>query len=121
MAELQEGKRVNIKKKKARSLYFGVAMDTGELLTVDAVPRGLECKCICPACGIRLEAHKGDKKAHHFAHDTNNECYYGQEMSIYSAFHDFLRKKKMRMKFERNNFRKYNTYYRIILLRCLRL
>ena len=92
MAELQEGKRVNIKKKKARSLYFGVAMDTGELLTVDAVPRGLDCKCICPDCGTRLVARKGEENRHHFAHETNNECYYGPEMSIYRAFHDFLQK-----------------------------
>ena len=42
MMESQEIRRVNIKKKKNRSLYFGVAVDTGELLTVDAVPRGLD-------------------------------------------------------------------------------
>ena len=92
MMESQEIRRVNIKKKKNRSLYFGVAIDTGELLTVDAVPRGLDCKCVCPACGTRLEARKGEKKAHHFAHETNNECHYGPELSIYRAFCDFLQK-----------------------------
>jgi ssDNA-binding Zn-finger/Zn-ribbon topoisomerase 1 len=92
MMESQEIRRVNIKKKKNRSLYFGVAVDTGELLAVDAVPRGLDCRCICPACSTRLEARKGDKKVHHFAHETNNECHYGPELSIYRAFFAFLQK-----------------------------
>ena len=92
MVESQQIRRVNIKKKKNRSLYFGVAVDTGELLSIEAVPRGLSCKCICPACGTRLEARKGEKKAHHFAHETNNECHYGPELSIYKAFFDFLQK-----------------------------
>lgn len=82
MVESQQIRRVNIKKKKNRSLYFGVAVDTGELLSIEAVPRGLSCKCICPACGTRLEARKGEKKAHHFAHETNNECHYGPELGI---------------------------------------
>lgn len=92
MIESQEIKRINIKKKKDRSLYFGVAIDTGELLPIGAVPRGLACKCICPACGTRLEARKGEKKAHHFAHETNNKCYYGPELTIYKAFFGFLQK-----------------------------
>lgn len=92
MMESQELRHVNIKKKKSRSLYFGVAVETGELLSIEVVPRGLSCNCICPACGTRLEARKGEKKEHHFAHETNNECHYGPEISIYRAFYDFLQK-----------------------------
>ena len=43
-------KKINIKKKKSnRSLYYGVAANTGELLSVHDVERGLACGCICPA------------------------------------------------------------------------
>lgn len=92
MTEQAELKQVNIKKKKTRSLYFGVAVDTGELLPIESVPKGLACKCICPSCGTSLVAHKGEYLTHHFAHERNNECYYGAELSVYRAFYDYLRR-----------------------------
>lgn len=40
----------------------------GRLVTVDEVRQGVECGCVCPACGSRLVARKGAQKVHHFAH-----------------------------------------------------
>ena len=40
----------------------------GTAVHVSEVERGLACKCACPACGGRLVARKGKKRAHHFAH-----------------------------------------------------
>lgn len=89
-------KKINIKKKKSnRSLYYGVAANTGELLSVHDVERGLACGCICPSCSTRLEARKGEKKAHHFAHESNKECLYGAEISVYLAFYELLKKAKI--------------------------
>lgn len=92
MTEQTEIKQVSIKKKRSPTLYWGMSETTGELLSINAVPRGRACNCICPACGTSLIAHKGEIVAHHFAHETNNECYYGAELSIYRAFYDYLKK-----------------------------
>ena len=63
---------VSIKKKKSNQpIYFGVDPTTGEVLSIDKVERGLACGCVCPACGTRLEARKGEIVRHHFAHETN--------------------------------------------------
>lgn len=88
-------KKVNIKKKKTnRPIYYGVAENTGELIAVNDVERGLACGCICPSCGTCLEARKGQKKKHHFAHKTNKDCLYGAEVSIYRAFYELLKTSK---------------------------
>ena len=85
--------KLNIKKKKSdRPIYFGIATETGELLSVDNAARGRACSCICPSCGTKLLARKGEIKKHHFAHEINKECLYGAEISIYHAFYELLRK-----------------------------
>lgn len=40
----------------------------GRLLHIDEVLSGLACNCVCPGCGRRMVAKKGDVQAHHFAH-----------------------------------------------------
>jgi hypothetical protein len=40
----------------------------GQLLHIDEVPSGLACNCVCPGCGRRMVAKKGDVQVHHFAH-----------------------------------------------------
>lgn len=88
-------KKINIKKKKSnRSIYYGVAASTGELLSIHDVERGLACGCVCPSCGTRLEARKGEKKTYHFAHESNKECLYGAEISVYLAFYELLKRTK---------------------------
>ena len=44
---------------------------SGNIVHVDAVPRGKYCGCVCPACEAPLVARKGEVKAHHFAHANN--------------------------------------------------
>ena len=75
-------------------MYYGIDMSTGEIKSVEEVNRGFDCNCMCPSCGTRLEAHKGNKRAHHFQHDGNKECLYGAEISLYRAFYELLKKKK---------------------------
>ena len=90
-----DAKKINIKKKKSNSpIFYGIMEDTGSVVTVDNVERGLACGCICPSCGTRLEARKGESRAHHFAHETNKECLYGAEISIYHAFYELLNTSK---------------------------
>lgn len=85
-------KSPNIKNKSRPYLmYYAVLEETGELVPVDAVERGLACGCVCPLCGTRLEARKGEKNAHHFAHDRNYKCLYGAEIAVYKEFCELLK------------------------------
>lgn len=44
------------------------------MVHISEVSRGKACGCVCPDCGIRLIARKGNKTAWHFAHSTLTEC-----------------------------------------------
>ena len=48
----------------------------GRLVTPVEVPRGLACRCICPACEDTLIARQGEKVTWHFAHRSHGgtEC-----------------------------------------------
>lgn len=46
----------------------------GQLVTVNDVPSGLACGCLCPACGAPLVARKGPQKVHHFSHSVKTDC-----------------------------------------------
>jgi hypothetical protein len=62
---------------------FGRAAD-GRMVSVDAVPRGLDCNCVCASCGARLVARKGEVNQHHFAHHIETEnCVAARESSIH--------------------------------------
>lgn len=43
----------------------------GLMVQVSDVERGLNCDCVCPACGRRLQANKGNKISHYFSHDPS--------------------------------------------------
>lgn len=45
----------------------------GRLLHIGEVPSGLACNCVCPGCGRRMVAKKGDVQAHHFAHNAQQD------------------------------------------------
>ena len=53
-----------------------IRKETREPVHVSDVDRGLACKCICNDCDKPLIARKGDERAHHFAHqgDQNSTC-----------------------------------------------
>src|SRR3712207_4094896 len=49
------------------SLVFGERPD-GTIVHISEVASGLGCTCVCPGCGTRLVARKGDRKDHHLGH-----------------------------------------------------
>lgn len=72
------------------------ALKDGNIVSIDDVPSGKECGCVCPACGGELIAHKGQKRMHHFKHRSSEDCEYGYESSLHLAAKDILsRSKKM--------------------------
>ncbi len=67
---------------------FGLDQQTGELVDVADVPRGLACGCICPSCKVPLQAKQGEINRWYFAHETRgtyklaaDQC----ELSIWTA------------------------------------
>ena len=61
------------------------ALKDGNIVSIDDVPSGKNCGCVCPACGDELIARKGEKRMHHFAHRSNEDCEYGYESSLHLA------------------------------------
>ena len=54
-------------------LAYGEHKD-GRMVHVGAVPQGLACGCVCPACKSPLVARKGAVKVAHFAHHADRSC-----------------------------------------------
>lgn len=50
------------------------AKKDGRPVHVSEVERGLKCGCVCSACGHPLQARKGSKVRHYFAHHVGSEC-----------------------------------------------
>lgn len=72
------------------------ALKDGNIVSIADVPSGKDCGCVCPACGDELIARKGQKRMHHFAHRSNEDCEYGYESSLHLAAKDILsRSEKM--------------------------
>lgn len=72
------------------------ALKDGNIVSIDDVPSGKECGCVCPACGNKLWARKGEQRMHHFAHEPHTHCEYGYESSLHLAAKVILsRSKKM--------------------------
>lgn len=72
------------------------ALKDGNIVSIADVPSGKNCGCVCPACGDELIARKGEKRMHHFAHRSNEDCEYGYESSLHLAAKDILsRSEKM--------------------------
>ena len=72
------------------------ALKDGDIVSIDEVQSGKDCGCVCPACGDELIARKGEKRMHHFAHRSNEDCEYGYESSLHLAAKDILsRSEKM--------------------------
>lgn len=68
------------------------AIREGMLVSIDDVEKGAQCGCICPSCGEKLVAKKGNIKAHHFAHITGSNCAYGYETSLHRLAKDLIEK-----------------------------
>ena len=75
---------ISIKHSNRSHLYWGIDKATGEVIGIDDVSsRGLNCNCKCAACGGDFIARKGEKNKHHFAHQSNYECVYANEIALY--------------------------------------
>lgn len=68
------------------------ALKNSETVSIEDVPSGLVCGCVCPACQRPLVAKKGEVRAHHFAHYQNNACGYDYLYSIYLLAEKILSK-----------------------------
>jgi hypothetical protein len=65
-------------------LPFGLRLDTGQMVGIDAVIRGLSCECVCPACKARLVAVKGEIVRHHFRHYAEDgACSLARETALH--------------------------------------
>jgi hypothetical protein len=73
-------------------LPFG--LKDNKLVDVSQVDKGLECGCVCPACGHQLIARKGNIKVHHFAHHKSSECAGALETALHLAAKEILDKYK---------------------------
>ena len=75
---------LNIKHSNRSHLYWGIDKATEEIVGIDEIQaRGLNCNCKCAACGGDFIAKKGEKNKHHFAHQSNYECVYANEIALY--------------------------------------
>lgn len=77
----------------SKHMIYG--LKNGNLVSIDEVDKGLQCDCICPACGEKLIAKKGEKRVHHFAHISGNSCEYGYETSLHMAAKDIISKAQL--------------------------
>jgi hypothetical protein len=65
----------------------------GTIVFVSDVPSGLDCECVCPACGHPLEARKGEINQHHFAHYRGSDCGVGYETALHIMSKEILEEK----------------------------
>ena len=70
------------------------ALRGSEIVFIDDVESGLKCNCTCPGCGEQLIARKGQKRIHHFSHQSSS-CEYGYESSLHLAAKAILSTAKM--------------------------
>jgi len=75
-------------------LKLPFALRGSELVEVAQVERGLACGCVCPACGHRLIARKGEKTIHHFAHGKSSMCGRAVETALHFAAKEILERRK---------------------------
>ena len=69
-------------------LIYG--LKNGVITHISEVESGLACGCICPACGEKLIAKKGDVVMHHFAHRSGINCEYGVETALHLVAKEVL-------------------------------
>lgn len=81
---------VNVKKRTAHNIFFGIDETTGQTRHISEVRSGVQCGCLCAFCMKPLEARKGMKRRHHFAHVTNYDCMYGNEVAVYKRVAEIL-------------------------------
>ncbi|NMG27820.1 hypothetical protein [Aromatoleum evansii] len=80
--------------KNDEGLDFALSRKTGRMIDIRMVERGLACECVCPNCGTELQARKGRKNRHHFAHHVAGRarptCDGGRESALHRAARQIL-------------------------------
>jgi len=75
-------------------MFFAKQKDTGKIVSVDEVEKGLACNCICPHCGATLEAKKGKVNVHHFAHYDKDDTSFCSESALHLAAKEVLKEER---------------------------
>ena len=55
-------------------LKYGIRQFDNKVVSIEDVSSGSECNCVCPECGTKLIARKGNHNDHHFAHESYSNC-----------------------------------------------
>lgn len=106
---------VNVKKRSAHNIFFGKDAETGMTKHISEVVSGAKCGCVCAFCLQPLEARKGSQRRHHFAHVSNYDCEYSNEVAIYQRVSEILSRDKLLSIPE--VFLKFNNWEKPTLLR----
>lgn len=80
--------------KNDEGLDFALSRKSGRMVDITMVERGLGCDCICLHCGAILQARKGRKNRHHFAHYVAGHgvatCEGGSESALHAAARELI-------------------------------
>lgn len=75
--------------------YLTYALNkAGDLVHIDSVLNGNECECFCPHCMSELCAKNGgtgEKKVHHFAHQSGADCVGAIESALHKMAKDVMK------------------------------
>lgn len=87
---MPKGESLSIKKRNATNLFWGKHTSTGKMMSISEVEQDLACGCICAYCETPLIARKGKIRIPHFAHQSNYDCMYANEVAIYQIVSEVL-------------------------------
>ncbi len=79
-----------MKRYDAIALKHGFSVDLNEVVNINDVPSGLGCNCVCPSCGEKLVARKGEVNQWHFAHNSNASCAYAEQTAVHLIAKDII-------------------------------
>jgi len=71
------------------TLRLTYGLNEGKLVHIKDVASGDACRCVCPGCGGRLRAKKGEVISHHFAH-VETECAHAIESALHLVAKEVL-------------------------------
>jgi len=82
---------INIRHRNKSHLFWGLDKETNDVVYISQVKnRGLDCNCRCAHCGEDFIARLGEINKHHFAHKSNYECVYSNEIAVYLLAKKYL-------------------------------
>lgn len=71
------------KMKMGKEFRFGKDKQSGNVVNIALVQRGLKCNCVCIECNLPLIAAQGPKNDWHFKHKGESNCKGGQETALH--------------------------------------